>query len=72
MVALRTPVQAAAANPECEGIVVQLKAEARRMGYDLKDNEIVDTVALDRAFKGHDINRRLAWKVAAAQIGILA
>jgi hypothetical protein len=70
---LRTPNQVRAACPEHEPTLSQLKAEGKRMGYDLRDDTIVNAVELDKAFAKHpdQTTRRLAWKLAAGRIGIL-
>lgn len=69
---LRTPAQVAAANPEHEQTIRQLRMEGRRMGYEMDDNSPVDRAAVDKAFANKDVTRRLAWKMAATRIGIMA
>ena len=68
---LRTPAQVAAANPEHEQTIRQLRMEGRRMGYEMDENSVVDRATVDKAFANKDVTRRLAWKMAAARIGIL-
>lgn len=70
---LRTPNEVLRANPEHEQTLRQLRMEGRRMGYEMDDNAVVDRAAVDRAFANNkDVTRRLAWKMAASRIGIMA
>ena len=69
---LRTPAEVLRACPEHEGTIRQLRGEGRRMGYEMDDNSVVDRAAVDKAFANKDVTRRLAWKMAAARIGIMA
>jgi hypothetical protein len=47
-------------------------AQARRMGCEIKDDELISTTALDAALKGNkDISARLAIKAALAKMSLI-
>lgn len=66
-----SPLAAAAANPMLKPLLRNLKARCERLGYDLKDNEVIDPFELDRAFAGKPVGERLAIKCSLGQIGLL-
>jgi hypothetical protein len=69
---LRTPMEAVAANVENEVAIKQIKATARRIaGFDVKDNELVDPIALDKALAGKDVETRMGLKLNMARLGLI-
>jgi hypothetical protein len=71
---LRTPLEAAAASVENEPALRQLKATLRRSPYhfDLKDNELVDLVALDKALMASDnIPERMSVRMNLARLALI-
>jgi hypothetical protein len=69
---LLTPIQCAAAkNGANKDLLRSVMAQAKRMGFVIKENEIVDTVALDAALAGKDVTERLSLKAALAKMSLI-
>jgi len=70
---LLTPMQAAEArNGMNKDLVRSVLAQARRLGCEIKENELVSTAALDAAMTGNeDISGRLAIKAAMAKLALI-
>jgi hypothetical protein len=67
-----TPIQAAAAkNGANKDLLRSVMAQAKRMGFVIKENEIIDTVALDAAMAGKDVTQRLAIKSALTKMSLI-
>jgi hypothetical protein len=67
----RTPRAAAAASYENERMVNNLKARARRLGYEMPMDEVLSPVEIEAAFAGKNVDERLAWKMTAGMLGII-
>ena len=70
-VPLRTPMEAAAANPVLIPLLRQVKAQAARLGYSLKDNAPVDVAELNEAIKGKDITDRMRLRESLYLLGLI-
>ena len=69
---LLTPTQCSAANGgKNRDLLNSVVAQARRLGFTIKENEHVDVVALDKAMAGKDITQRLAIKSALAKLALI-
>jgi Tfp pilus assembly ATPase PilU len=69
---LLTPLQASQArNGANKDLLRSVMAQAARMGYQIKDNELVDMVALNAALKGQEVGARLALKAALHKLALI-
>jgi hypothetical protein len=59
---LMTPVQASAARQENVELVRQCRATCARLGYVMKENELVDVHALNKVLAGQDVDTRMRLK----------
>lgn len=69
---LLTPLQASQVRSgEHRDLLRSVTAQAQRMGYTIKQNELVDVVALDKAMAGKDVNAKLALKAGLAKLALI-
>jgi hypothetical protein len=69
---LLTPMQAAEAKGgRNRDLLKSVMAQAKRLGFTIKENEHVDVVALDAAMAGKDVTQRLAIKSALAKLALI-
>jgi hypothetical protein len=73
LVPLKTPIQAAAANPNNRVLLRECVLRCSRIGYDIEDDKLVDVRALDKALKERNasIEERAALKTSLAQLGLI-
>ena len=65
-------MQAAAANGgKNRDLLHSVIAQAKRMGFQIKENEHVDVFALDKAMAGKDITQRLAIKSVLGKLALI-
>jgi hypothetical protein len=69
---IRTMSAAAAANPENVGALKMLKAQAQRLGFEIKENELINSFELNEVLKGKDVSARLELKVGLAKLALIA
>lgn len=69
---LRTPVEACEAAPKNIETVRWLRAELKRMGYDLVMEEKVDEMRLNQVMAGHDVQKRMAIKAGLSSLKLIA
>ena len=69
---LLTPLQCSQArNGANKDLLRSVMASARRMNFVIKENELIDTMALDAALKGRDVTERFALKSALAKLALI-
>jgi hypothetical protein len=69
---LRTPAQAIADNIENAVAIKQIVATAKRIAnFEIKPDEIVDPVALDKALVGKDVDARMGLKLNMARLALI-
>jgi hypothetical protein len=68
---LRSPLQAAADDPQNVPLLRQIKAQASRLGFTVKDNEVISVPELNRAIAGHDPVMRMDLKAKMAQLRLI-
>jgi len=73
-VELKTPIQACAESKNNLVLIENIRARCRRIGFDLKMNEIVDPFALNEALSkaGMSSEDRIALKTDLAKLSLIA
>ncbi len=67
----RTINEVSAASSEHAQLLRTVMAQARRLGFEIDPSKQVDTVAMDKAFKGADPTARLVVKSQLAKLGLI-
>jgi hypothetical protein len=67
----RTINEVSAASSEHAQLLRTVTAQARRLGFDIDPAKPIDTVAMDKAFKGADPTARLVVKSQLAKLGLI-
>jgi hypothetical protein len=69
---LLTPMQAAAAhNGRNKDLLRSVTAQAKRLGFLIQENELIDVNKLDAAMAGKNVTERLAIKSALAKLALI-
>ncbi len=67
----KTIASVMASNPAAQSGLKLVLAQARRLGFEIKENEPISLVEMDKALAGKDIDARLALKVSLKRYGLL-
>ncbi len=69
---LRTPLQAAADDSQNIALIRNVTARARRLGYEIHEDQMIDVVELNRALANKDALDRMALKTDLARLRLIA
>ena len=67
----KTIASVMASNPAAADGLKSIMARAARLGFEIKENEPISLVEMDKALAGKDIDARLALKVSLKRYGLL-
>ena len=68
----RTPLQAAADDSQNIALIRNVTARARRLGYEIHEDQMIDVVELNRALANKDALDRMALKTDLARLRLIA